>query len=34
MKKAILLVLIFFLTTCGYGMKYTKSVSVVPSNIL
>jgi len=34
MKKAVILVLIFFLTACGYGMKYTKSISVVPSNVL
>jgi hypothetical protein len=34
MKKAVILVLIFFLTACGYGMKYTKSASVVPSNVL
>lgn len=34
MKKALILVLVFFLTACGYGMKYTKSASVVPSNVL
>jgi hypothetical protein len=34
MKKTLILALIFLLTACGYGMKYTKSISVVPSNVL
>jgi hypothetical protein len=33
MKRAVVLSLIFILTGCGYGMKYTKSISVVPSNV-
>jgi general stress protein CsbA len=34
MKRAVILSLIFILTGCGYGMNYTKSVSVVPLDVL
>jgi hypothetical protein len=33
MKKAVILLLLILVGGCGYGMKYTKSVPLVPSNI-
>lgn len=33
MKKAAILLMITFVTGCGYGMQYTKSVPLVPSNV-
>ena len=34
MKRAVILFLIVLLSGCGYGMQYTKSVPLVPSNVL
>lgn len=35
MRRAVILFLIIIvLTACGYGMRFTKSVPVVPSNVL
>jgi len=32
MRKVVILLLVILLGGCGYGMKYTKSVPLVPSN--
>jgi len=33
MKKVIFLLLVIFVTSCGYGMKYTKTILPVPPAI-
>ena len=34
MKRAVILFLIVLLSGCGYGMQFTKSVPLVPTNVL